>query len=283
VEVFRDPTAMRAWSRARRADRVTIALVPTMGVLHAGHLALVDEARGRAGAVIVSIFVNPIQFDRAGDFDRYPRAFEDDLAACRVAGVDAVYAPAPETMYPPGFQTRVVPGALAERLDGEMRPGHFEGVTTVVTKLLAATVPDVAVFGQKDYQQLAVVRRMVADLDVGVEIVAVATSREPDGLARSSRNLRLTTDDREAAAVIPTALRAAVAAYDAGERDATCLSSIANELIAAEPRAKAEYVAVVDAVTLEPLTTVDRTAVILTAVWFGDVRLIDNQLLGSAD
>jgi pantoate--beta-alanine ligase len=251
-----------------------------MGALHAGHDALVAEARRRATAVIVSIFVNPIQFDRANDFDRYPRAMDDDLAACRAAGVDAVYAPTAAVMYPPGFQTRVVPGALADSFEGEMRPGHFEGVTTVVTKLLAATVPDVAIFGQKDYQQLAIVRQMVADLDLGVEIVAVPTSREPDGLARSSRNIRLAADDRAAAVVIPTALRAAAAAYANGERDGARLRAIATDLLEREPRAKAEYIAVVDASTLEPLDTVDRPAVILTAVWFGDVRLIDNQLLG---
>jgi pantoate--beta-alanine ligase len=280
VELFEDPAAMRAWSQARRAGGQATAIVPTMGALHAGHDALVAEARRRATAVIVSIFVNPIQFDRASDFDRYPRSIDDDLAACRAAGVDAVYAPTAATMYPPGFQTRVVPGALADSFEGEMRPGHFEGVTTVVTKLLAATVPDVAIFGQKDYQQLAIVRQMVADLDLGVEIVAVPTSREPDGLARSSRNIRLAADDRAAAVVIPTALRAAAAAFANGERDGARLRAIATERLEREPRAKAEYVAVVDASTLEPLTTVDHPAVILTAVWFGDVRLIDNQLLG---
>ena len=280
MELFGDPAAMRAWSQARRAGGATIALVPTMGALHDGHRVLVDEAQRRATAVIVSIFVNPIQFDRHIDFDRYPRAIEDDLAACRAAGVDAVYAPSAATMYPPGFQTRVVPGSLAESLEGEMRPGHFEGVTTVVTKLLAATVPDVAIFGQKDFQQLAIVRRMVADLDLGIEIVGVPTSREADGLARSSRNVRLPADDRAAAVVISTALKAAAAAYADGERDGDRLRATVSERIEREPRAKAEYVAVVDASTLEPLTTVDRPAVILTAVWFGDVRLIDNQLLG---
>jgi pantoate--beta-alanine ligase len=280
VELFGDPALMRAWSQARRAGGHAIAIVPTMGALHEGHHALIAEARRRAAAVIVSIFVNPIQFDRASDFDRYPRAIDDDLAVCRTAGVDAVYTPTAATMYPPGFETRVVPGSLADSLEGEMRPGHFEGVTTVVTKLLGATVPDVAIFGQKDYQQLAIVRQMVADLDLGVEIVAVPTSREPDGLARSSRNVRLAADDREAAVVIPTALRAAAVAHAAGERDGARLRAIATEHIEREPRAKAEYVAVVDASTLEPLDTVDRPAVILTAVWFGDVRLIDNQLLG---
>jgi pantoate--beta-alanine ligase len=280
VELFGDPASIRAWSRDRRTGGLTVALVPTMGALHEGHLALVAESRRRAAAVIVSVFVNPIQFDRAGDFDRYPRALDDDLAACRAAGVDAVYAPSATAMYRPGFQTRVVPGALADSLEGAMRPGHFEGVTTVVAKLLSATIPDIAVFGQKDYQQLAIVRRMVADLDLGVEIVGVPTVREPDGLARSSRNVRLSEEDRAAAAVIPLALRAAAVACEEGERDAAQLRAIASERLDREPLAKPEYVAVVDTVTLEPLTTVDRPAVILTAVWFGDVRLIDNQLLG---
>jgi pantoate--beta-alanine ligase len=194
--------------------------------------------------------------------------------------VHAVYAPRADVMYPQGFQTRVVPGELAESREGEMRPGHFEGVTTVVTKLLTATVPDVAMFGQKDYQQLVIVRRMVADLDLGVEIVGMPTVREPDGLALSSRNVRLSGDDRAAAVVIPNALRDAAARYADGERDADRLRHIAVQRIELESRARIEYVAVVDAVTLEPLSSVDRPAVILTAVWFGDVRLIDNRLLG---
>ena len=280
MEVLGDPNAMRAWSRGRRANGATIAVVPTMGALHAGHLALIDAAQRRASAVIVSIFVNPMQFDRAGDFDRYPRTLDADLAACRAAGVHAVYAPTAATMYPPGFQTRVVPGALAESLEGRMRPGHFEGVTTVVTKLLAAAVPDVAVFGQKDYQQLAVVRRMVADLDLGVEIVATPTVREPDGLALSSRNVRLSADDRAAAVVIPDALRAAATAYAAGERDAERLRGLVLDRVERQPRAMVEYVAVVDADTLAPLAIIERPAVIVSAVWFGGVRLIDNSLLG---
>jgi pantoate--beta-alanine ligase len=182
-------------------------------------------------------------------------------------------------MYPTGFQTTVVPGVLAESLEGEMRPGHFEGVTTVVTKLLAATLPDVAVFGQKDYQQLVIVRRMVTDLDLGVEIIGSPTVREADGLALSSRNVRLSSEDRAAAIVVPTALRDAARAYAGGERGADELSAIARRRIELEPRAKVEYVALVDAATLEPVATVDRPAVILTAVWFGDVRLIDNVVL----
>ena len=279
VEVLDAPGAMRAWSLARRASDGRIAVVPTMGALHAGHLALIEEARRHASTVIVSIFVNPIQFDRATDFDRYPRTIDDDLAACRVAGVHAVYAPTASVMYPPGFQTKVVPGDLAGSLEGEMRPGHFEGVTTVVTKLLAATLPDVAVFGQKDYQQLAIVRRMVADLDLGVEIVGSPTVREADGLALSSRNVRLSPEDRAAAVVIPIALRDAAEACAGGELDAGQLRAIALRRFDLEPRAKVEYVAVVDAATLEPVTVVDRPAVVLVAVWFGDVRLIDNVIL----
>jgi pantoate--beta-alanine ligase len=279
VDVLGDASAMRAWSLARRARGANIAVVPTMGALHAGHHALIGEAQRHASVVIVSVFVNPIQFDRASDFDRYPRTMDDDFDACRDAGVHAVYAPTADAMYPPGFQTRVVPGALADSLEGEMRPGHFEGVTTVVAKLLAATVPDVAVFGQKDYQQLAIGRRMVADLDLGVEIIGMPTVREPDGLALSSRNVRLSPDDRVAAVVVPTALGAAAAAYGNGKRDAARLRTIVTDAVEREPRAKVEYVAVVDAATLEPLSTVDRRGVILLAVWFGDVRLIDNQLL----
>ena len=280
MELFGDPAAMRAWSQVRRAAGTTIALVPTMGALHDGHRALVAEARHRATAVIVSIFVNPIQFDRASDFDRYPRAIDDDLATCREAGrrcgVCARRGHDVPTRVSDEGRARII-GRHARRRDA---PGHFEGVTTIVTKLLAATVPDVAIFGQKDYQQLAIVRRMVADLDLGVEIVAVPTAREPDGLARSSRNVRLSAGDRAAAVAISTALGAAAAAYADGERDGDRLRATAIEYIEREPRAKAEYVAVVDASTLEPLATVDRPAVILTAVWFGDVRLIDNQLLG---
>src|SRR5687768_6080102 len=186
MDVLTDPAAMTAWSRAARHDGATVAVVPTMGALHDGHLALVQRAAELADRVVVTIFVNPIQFNQPTDFDKYPRPIDDDLARCRQAGVAAVYAPTGATMYPSGFQTHVEPGPLADRLEGPMRPGHFRGVTTVVTKLLAAVRPDTACFGQKDYQQLAIVRRMVTDLDLGVEIVGVPTVRERDGLAMSS-------------------------------------------------------------------------------------------------
>jgi pantoate--beta-alanine ligase len=251
-----------------------------MGALHDGHLRLIEVARATADVVVVTIFVNPLQFDRRDDFDRYPRPAEDDLDACRAAGVDTVYAPSAEEMYPEGFQTHVEPGALAMPLEGAGRQGHFRGVTTVVTKLFNATRPHLAVFGQKDYQQLAVVRRMAADLDMGIEIVAVPTVREPDGLALSSRNRRLSPAARAAAVCVPRALDAVFDAYVGGEDSVETLEAIGAGVVAAEPAARLEYLALVDASTLQPITTVDRAAVVLTAVWFDDLRLIDNHLLG---
>ena len=274
--ICRDPASMQAWSRQQRAAGRRVACVPTMGALHAGHLALIDEARRHGDVVAVSIFVNPLQFNRNDDFDAYPRPIDDDVEACRAAGVDAVYAPTAATMYPPGFQTHVEPGALADLLEGASRPGHFRGVTTVVAKLFAAMLPDVAVFGQKDLQQLTIIRRMVADLDMPIEIVGMPTVREPDGLAISSRNQRLSPDERRAAVCIVEGLRLAAGALAVGETDAAALVAAASQRIDAEPLAKLDYVNVVDSATLEPLAVVNRPAVILAAVWFGDVRLIDN-------
>jgi pantoate--beta-alanine ligase len=279
MDVLTDPAAMTAWSRAAHDDGATVAVVPTMGALHEGHLALVHRAVELADRVVVTIFVNPLQFNQSTDFDKYPRPIDDDLARCRESGVAAVYAPTAATMYPSGFQTHVEPGTLAERLEGPMRPGHFRGVTTVVTKLLAAVRPDIACFGQKDYQQLAIVRRMVADLDLGVEIVGVPTMRERDGLAMSSRNLRLSPLDRSAAVALPRALATAAAAHAEGCRDATRLVAMASEVLAAEPRANVEYVEIVHPESLEAVASTVDGAVILSAVWFGDVRLIDNRIL----
>jgi pantoate--beta-alanine ligase len=271
-----DPRSMHAWSRARHAEGRRIGCVPTMGALHAGHLALVDEARRRSDAVVVSIFVNPLQFNGNDDFDKYPRPIDADVDACRAAGVDAVYAPTAAVMYPTGFETHVEPGTLAESLEGSSRPGHFRGVTTVVAKLFGAIRPDIAVFGQKDLQQLAIIRRLVADLDMDIEIVGVPTVREPDGLAISSRNSRLSAEDRQAAVCIPHALQLVADAVAEGQRDAAHLVALATQWIATEPRARLEYVEIVDPVTLEPVTAVTRPAIVVTAAWFGDVRLIDN-------
>lgn len=280
MQVFVTPDSMRSWSFDQRRAGQRIAVVPTMGALHDGHLQLVAVAREHVDRVIVTIFVNPLQFNQSTDFDSYPRPIDDDLAACDRAGVDAVYAPTAATMYAKGFQTHVDPGDLAERLEGPMRPGHFRGVTTVVAKLLGATAPDVAVFGRKDFQQLTIIRRMVADLDLGVEIVGIPIVREADGLAMSSRNARLTPPDRRAAVVLSGALTACEAAFDEGQRRASSLRLVATDLIEAEPRASIEYVEIVDATTLRDVDQIDSTGVVLVAAWFGDVRLIDNLQLG---
>lgn len=279
MDVFTTPDSMRAWSRRHRAAGSTIAVVPTMGALHEGHFGLMAAGRAAADLVIVTIFVNPLQFNETTDFDSYPRPIEDDTRACEAHGADAVYAPTSAIMYPPGFQTHVEPGALADALEGPMRPGHFQGVTTAVTKLFGATVPDVGVFGQKDFQQLAIIRRMVADLNLGVDIIAVPTVREPDGLARSSRNVRLTANDRRAALAVPRSLQAAADVFAAGSRSPSDVRRAAVDVLTAEPAARLEYVEVCDIATLGPLTQIEHGCVVLTAVWFGDVRLIDNRVL----
>ncbi|MFN6120608.1 MAG: pantoate--beta-alanine ligase [Actinomycetes bacterium] len=280
-ELIDTPAAMRDWSERHRLAGRRVGFVPTMGALHEGQRALVDEARRHRDVVGVSVFVNPLQFDVRADFDRYPRPIDDDLRACADAGVDAVYAPTAAAMYPPGFQTHVEPGPLAERLEGEHRPGHFRGVTTVVAKLFAAVRPHVAVFGQKDAQQLAVVRRMALDLDLGIEIVGMPTVREPDGLALSSRNRRLGPEQRAAAVVVSRALRSIEESLRQGTTDATVLVRRATEVIDAEPLARLEHVEIVDPDTFEPVHTVDRPSLALAAVWYGEVRLIDNLLLST--
>ena len=281
--VLRTPAEVREHSRAERRAGRRVALVPTMGALHDGHRSLITLAAELADTVIVSIFVNPIQFDRADDFESYPRLPADDLAVCAAAGAAAVYLPGVEHMYPAGFDTRVEPGELADRLEGEHRPGHFAGVATVVTKLFGAVEPEIAVFGEKDFQQLAVIRRMTADLDLGIEIVAAPTCREPDGLAMSSRNRRLSPDARRAATGIPDGLAAAQAAVADGEHHPDAITTIVRgHLHAAEA---IDYVALVDPDTLTPLDDLCasdgswRPAVALVAAWYGGVRLIDNRRL----
>jgi len=271
----------QAFSAAARVAGHRVVLVPTMGALHEGHLRLVDEAHRHGERVVVSVFVNPAQFDRPDDFDRYPRTFDDDLAGCAAAGAHAVYAPSAADMYPVGFDTWVAPGALAEPLEGEFRPGHFRGMATVVLKLFNAVRPDVAVFGEKDFQQLAIVRRMARDLDTGIEVVGVPTVREPDGLALSSRNRRLAPADRARAAVIPRALEAAAAAVAAGARSADDVEGAVRLLLASEPAVDPEYVSLRDPDTLAPLHRLDGEGVLLLAAWVGGVRLIDNRRLAA--
>ena len=278
---------MRAWSDVQRRSGSTVVLVPTMGALHEGHLALIDAASARGDVVVVSIFVNRLQFNRPDDFDRYPRHLERDVELCAQHGVAAVYAPTAESMYPAGFETHVEPGSVAEPLEGAGRPGHFRGVATVVAKLFNAVRPDIAVFGRKDFQQLAVVTRMVRDLDMGIEIVGIDTIREADGLAMSSRNQRLSAEQRHAAVVIPRTLDLVETAVRTGScfaRDnATAglakLRQVAIRMIEAEQSARLEYFEIVDPATLRVADGADESLLAVTAVWFGDVRLIDNRIL----
>jgi pantoate--beta-alanine ligase len=285
METLTTSHAMQAWADAEHRAGRRIALVPTMGALHEGHLGLVAEGRRRAERVVVSIFVNPMQFNRRDDFDRYPRTLESDATACAAAGVDVVYAPSPAAMYPEGFQSQVEVAKLTEPLCGAARPGHFRGVTTVVTKLFHAVRPDVAVFGEKDFQQLAVVRRMTADLDFGIEIVGVPTIREADGLAMSSRNRLLSNVEREAARCVPRALDAAAAIVARGDTRVAAVVAAATSVLAAEPRARLEYAETRDPATLEVVEAVTAPTLLALAVWVGSVRLIDNRVLvpGRAD
>jgi pantoate--beta-alanine ligase len=273
---------------AERAAGRRIALVPTMGALHAGHLSLVGVARERADRVWVSIFVNPTQFNDPNDLSSYPRTLEADLAACEAAGVDAVFLPGAGEMYPPGSQTWVEVTELALPLCGRARPGHFRGVTTVVSKLLLAAKPHAAVFGEKDYQQLAVIRRMVRDLGFDVEIVGGPTRREPDGLAMSSRNANLDPEARRQATALVRALDAAESALAAGETDRDRLLDLVAREIAKAPLARIDYAELRDPESLELVpATLERPALLALAVFFepGDpaagtrVRLIDNRVL----
>lgn len=259
--------ASRRWRRAGKS----IGLVPTMGALHAGHMRLVEAARAENDAVVVSVFVNPIQFGPNEDLDRYPRDWDRDAAMLDAARVDAVYRPAVEDMYPPGASTRVHVSGLTDVLEGAERPGHFDGVATVVTKLFAAAEPDRAYFGQKDAQQVAVVRRLTRDLDLGVEIRVAPTVREADGLALSSRNAYLSAGERQAALAISAALRDGAAEYVSGERDPDRLQAVVAARLAAEPGLRPEYAELVDPATFRKPGTL---AVIAAKV--GKTRLIDN-------
>ncbi|HTE85048.1 MAG TPA: pantoate--beta-alanine ligase [Dehalococcoidia bacterium] len=266
---------VRAWRRGV-AD---VGLVPTMGALHEGHLALVQRARAECSHVAASIFVNPTQFGPSEDLDRYPRPLERDLELLREEGVDLVFLPSVEEIYPPGSDTAVVPGALSRRLEGRTRPGHFRGVATVVTKLLNVVCPDRAYFGEKDGQQLRVVQALVRDLFLPVTIVPVPTVREADGLALSSRNVYLSPEGRRAATVLWRALQSAEASWESGERRCRQLRDRMRAVIDAEPLATADYVSVADPSTLRELPWARGDAFASLAVRIEGVHLIDNVLL----
>jgi len=271
---------LRRWVHDARAAGRRVALVPTMGYLHEGHLRLVDEARRHADAVVMSVYVNPLQFGPNEDLARYPRDLARDRTLARARGVDALFAPADAVMYPPGSEIRVIPGPTADRWEGAARPGHFAGVLTVVAKLFHLVEPDVALFGRKDIQQAVLVRQMVRDLDWPLEVVVVPTVREPDGLALSSRNAYLDPAGRRQAVTLSAALGAAHQAFVAGERQAAALDALMRGRIDAEPALALEYLAIVEPRTLTPVETVDAGTVLALAARLGRTRLIDNIILG---
>lgn len=274
MQTIRDKAALGALIDSWKSAGERIALVPTMGALHAGHMALVAEARRRAARVAVSIFVNPMQFGAGEDLDRYPRREQADARMLADAGVDLLWLPPVEAMYPAGFATTVSVGGVSDGLDGAARPGHFDGVATVVTKLFNQVRADIALFGEKDFQQLAVIRRMVTDLDMGIEIVGVPTQRDDDGLALSSRNLYLAPEDRAAAVALPRALGVAAGAIEKGGDPAAALAQARASLTAAG--FTVDYVTLVDAETLSEAIDPSRPMRLLAAARIGSTRLIDN-------
>jgi pantoate--beta-alanine ligase len=280
LHVIRDPRAVRALAEDLRRDGRRIAFVPTMGYLHQGHVSLLEEGRRRADVLFLSIFVNPTQFGPSEDLAKYPRDEEGDLAKARGAGTDYAFCPDAAAMYPPGAQTFVQVRELQKGLCGDRRPGHFDGVATVVTKLFNIVRPHVALFGEKDYQQLAVIRRMVKDLDFDIEIVGMPIVREPDGLAMSSRNAYLSAEERQRSLGLSRGLRAAEALVAGGERDPQRLVAAATrEILAAAPDATIDYVEVKDAESLTDIARLDKPAVLALAVFVGKTRLIDNTVL----
>jgi pantoate--beta-alanine ligase len=280
MEIINRRQRMFSISRKLRRGDKTVAFVPTMGALHAGHIALVKEARQSADIVIVSIFVNSIQFNDKGDLLRYPRDLTSDAAMLAEYDVDYIFAPEESEIYPEGFSTYVYVDGVSEGLEGASRPGHFRGVATVVAILFNTVRPDLAFFGAKDAQQVAVIKRMSADLGFETEIVVVPTVREETGLAMSSRNENLTAEEREKASIIFKALREAKLAFRAGTRNASELIGIVQKAIETEPLARIDYIAAVEALSLEPIEKIEDKEVILsTAVYFGKVRLIDNVVL----
>jgi pantoate--beta-alanine ligase len=262
-------------TRFRAAGKV-VGLVPTMGALHAGHGRLIETARAECGAVVVSVFVNPIQFDRTDDYERYPRTLESDAAFAEACGAGLIFAPEVAEMYPRRERSFVDVELLTDRLCGKFRPGHFRGVATVVTKLLNIVQPDRAYFGEKDAQQLAVIRRMVADLNLPVAIVGVPTVREPDGLALSSRNRHLSAEERAIAPLLHRSLRAAEAVIARGERQAEEARRAALDVLEREPRIKVEYFEIVDPEELQPVAEIAGPVLLAAAIWLGSTRLIDN-------
>ena len=279
MRVLETIEAVRSASRGPHREGRRVGLVPTMGALHEGHLSLVRAAKAQSDRVIVSIFVNPTQFGPNEDYAKYPRTFERDCQLLEKEGIDVVFAPSVEEMYPSGAVTLVTVGGLSGKLCGKSRPGHFRGVTTVVSKLFHAAEPDKAFFGQKDAAQVAIIRRMVRDLNMPVEIIVCPIVREPDGLAMSSRNAYLDPQQRKSALVLSRSLKRVEGLFAQGERDACKLISAGQHIIAEEPSVRLDYFELVDNENLDPVQTVTGTALVAVAAYVGTTRLIDNTVL----
>jgi pantoate--beta-alanine ligase len=279
MEIIRTISWMKQISREARAKNRVIGLVPTMGALHPGHFSLIRAAQTDCSPVVVSIFVNPKQFGPSEDFQKYPRSFEADRAALENLGVDYLFAPTPEEMYPSDFRTVVAVSGLSDKLEGRSRPGHFQGVTTVVLKLLEIVQPGFAYFGRKDAQQARIIRQMALDLNLDAQIVVRPILREPDGLALSSRNVYLQGDDRRAATALHRSLEAVQQEIAAGQRDVLRLLVVLRRVLDAEPGIALDYAEIVDAETLEPVVNLRGSCLILLAARLGKTRLIDNALV----
>ena len=279
MRVIHSVRNLHSWRRKQESLDGPIGFVPTMGALHDGHLSLIQRARKHCETVVVSVFVNPLQFGETEDLDRYPRSFPADRRLCREAGVDLLFAPPPEEFYPENFQTTVTVNCLTQRWEGEARPTHFQGVTTVVTKLFCLVRPHRAYFGQKDYQQSLVVNQLIHDLNWDMRMILCPTVREPDGLAVSSRNRYLSADQRLQAGLLSKALREGGDAIKRGVRKVRTIQSRMEKFLRSDPDVHPEYLAICNSRNLEPLTQVRGTVVILGAVRLGNIRLIDNLLV----
>jgi len=276
MKIIKNIRQMQTWTEGQRRRGAAIGFVPTMGALHEGHCSLMREARKRSDAVVVSIFVNPTQFGPNEDFAQYPRDAKGDAALCRRENVDALFMPTADAIYPKGHDTKILVGRIGEVLEGAFRPGHFSGVATVVAKLFQMVRPDIALFGQKDYQQTIVIKQLVRDLNFPVRIVACPTVRENEGLAMSSRNRYLSVEERNASRVLFKALQKGRERIQRGERDAAAVRDAMALLIQEQPLARIEYVAIVHPDTLKEVVRIEGQVVLLLAVWIGQTRLIDN-------
>lgn len=279
MQIIRTVREMQRWSEDQRLERKTVAFVPTMGFLHEGHLSLVREAKNRSDVVVVSIFVNPMQFNQASDFDKYPRDEDQDERALEALGTDVLFMPPPTEIYPDGYQSAVEVEKVSQHLCGAFRPGHFRGVTTVVAKLFNMVKPHSALFGEKDFQQCVVIKRMVQDLNFDIDIVALPTVREDDGLAMSSRNARLSTAERETSLCVSRALTAAQELVSGGQSSSAVILQAVQQILTQNAEVRVEYASLCHPETLEEVGQITGPTLLAIAVWVGDVRLIDNSVL----